>query len=44
MNFDPSIYTMDHPDLCYLYQALWKIPMVLKGSEVFIFGALATRL
>ena len=26
---DPSIYTMDHPDL--LYVALWKIPWSGKG-------------
>ena len=28
---DPSIYTMDHPDL--IYQTLWEIPLVHKGLK-----------
>ena len=32
----PSIYTMDHPD--FLYVALWKIPLVLKGLKAVLLG------
>ena len=32
MGCDPSIYTIDHPDLTY--QTLWKTPLVYKGNTV----------